>query len=318
MNQNAVSTTSKAVQSSQKQMLLVDTDIGDDIDDALALALVLNSPEIELQAVTTVFGDTRTRAQLAAHLLNVYGRSDIPVAAGISTPLLPRHAPSGTHQAMVLDRLKERPQISTLTGPELIIQTAMAHHGQLTLLCIGPLTNIATALILEPRLFMAIRSIVMMGGSSNVPFAEWNVRNDARAAQIVLGAGIPITMIGFNVTMRCQLRGSDVRQIHTSQVPQVQLLSNLLTIWQGFRPRWHPPEPFLHDPLAAATICNPDLVRFEEITVRVLTQGVVRGVMVPRVMNGPLVHAAVDVQAQEAREWILQRLLSPSLQSQST
>src|SRR5437588_12264280 len=86
-----------------KHLVLLDTDIGDDIDDALALALALRSPEIELQGITTVFGDTQKRAHLAAHILQVFGREDIPVAAGLQTPLQPRHPPSGVPQAAILD-----------------------------------------------------------------------------------------------------------------------------------------------------------------------------------------------------------------------
>ena len=88
---------------SYNHLVLVDTDIGDDIDDALALALVLQSPEIELQGVTTVFGDTHQRARLAAYLLKVFGREDVPVAAGIQNPIQLRHRPSGVPQAAILD-----------------------------------------------------------------------------------------------------------------------------------------------------------------------------------------------------------------------
>src|SRR5438045_2696160 len=148
--------------SDNKHLVLVDTDIGDDIDDALALALVLRSPEIELQGVTTVFGDTRQRARLAAYLLKVSGREDVPIAAGIQNPIQWRHRPSGVPQATVLDDRVALPALSTTSGPVLIVETALAHPGRLTLLCLGPLTNIATALIIEPHLFMAIRRIVMM------------------------------------------------------------------------------------------------------------------------------------------------------------
>jgi purine nucleosidase/pyrimidine-specific ribonucleoside hydrolase len=292
----------------EKFLALLDTDIGDDIDDALALALALRSPEIDLIGVTTVFGDTHLRARLAAHVLHVFERSDIPVAAGISTPMLARHPPSGVPQAAILTSNEEQ-SISTYSGPELIIEKALAHPGRLTLLCIGPLTNIATALIKEPRLFMAIRNIIMMGGSSSIPFPEWNVRSDARAAQIVLAAGIPITLLGWNITTRCQMRAADIEQLRIKNTPQTHLLSGLIAIWQQYRSRRHPALPFLHDPLTIAALCAPDLLRFEEMTVRTLTHGPLRGFMIPRLMNGPLVHAAVDIRAEQAREWIMERLL---------
>src|SRR5579859_5503238 len=230
----------------EKFLALLDTDIGDDIDDALALALALRSPEIDLIGVTTVFGDTRLRARLAKHVLHVFERNDIPVAAGISTTMLARHPPSGVAQAAILTSGAE-PLISNRSGPELIIEKALAHPGRLTLLCIGPLTNVATALLKEARLFMAIRNIIMMGGSSSIPFPEWNVRSDALAAQIVLSAGIPINLLGWNITRRCAMQAEDIEQLRDKNTPQTRLLSDLIAIWQQHRPRWHPPLPFLHD-----------------------------------------------------------------------
>ncbi len=292
----------------EKFLVLLDTDIGDDIDDALALALVLRSSEIELIGVTTVFGDTCLRARLAKHILQVFERNEIPVAAGMSTPLLVRHRPSGVPQAAILTPGEEQ-SINNRSGPELIIEKALAHSGRLTLLCIGPLTNVATALLKEPRLFMAIRNIILMGGSSSIPFPEWNVRSDARAAQIVLSAGIPITLLGWNITTRCPMKEEDIERLHSKNTSQTRLLTDLIAIWQQHRPRWHPPYPFLHDPLTIAALCAPDLFQFEEITARTLTHGPLRGFMVPRLMNGPLVRAAVDIEAEQAREWIMERLV---------
>jgi len=300
-----------------KKSVLIDTDIGDDIDDALALALALQSPELDVRGITTVFGDTQRRAKLATYLLKVFGRETIPVAAGVANPIQYRHRPSGVPQAAILDRHMHLPTLSTLTGPELIVETALAAHGRLTLLCLGPLTNVATALSLEPHLFMAIRSIVVMGGSSSLPFPEWNVRSDARAAQIVLGAGIPITLLGWNVTTRCQLQESDLQSLRCQHSPQAEVLSTLLAVWQRHRPRWHPALPFLHDPLTVVAVCKPELLEYREITARVISRGPLTGFMVPHVLNGPLVHAAMNVQVAQARQWIMERLLAP-LPTQAT
>ena len=293
----------------QKHNVLIDTDIGDDIDDALALTLALRSPEIELRGVTTVFGDTLRRAHLASHLLHVFGREDIPIAAGRQEPLQSRHQPSGVPQAAILAKNEKFSVLNDCSGPELIVQTAISYPGHLTLLCLGPLTNVALALSIEPRLFMAIRSIIMMGGSSGTPLPEWNVSSDARAAQIVLAAGVPVTMLGMNVTMRCQLREQDIEALRNTHSPQTNLLSQLLAIWQRHRPRWHGKLPYLHDPLTVVALCSPKLFRFEEMTVRILTHGPFQGFTVPRVMDGPLVRAAVDVQSEKAREWVMGRLI---------
>jgi purine nucleosidase len=295
--------------SSQEHLpVLIDTDIGDDIDDAFALALALCSPEIDLQGVTTVFGDTHLRARLAKQLLRVFGRDDIPVAAGQSTPLQARHRPSGVPQAAILNAC-DNLLVSAYSGPELIVQKALAHPGQLTLLCFGPLSNVAIALKNEPRLFMAIRSIVMMGGTSGLPLPEWNVRSDARAAQIVLAAGIPVTLLGMNITMRCQLQPGDIERLRAQASPHIQFLYRLLSVWQRHRPRWHSPYPYLHDPLTIAALCAPHLFRFEEMTARVPVDGPLRGFMIPRYMDGPLVRAAVDIDAHTAKNWIMGRLL---------
>jgi purine nucleosidase len=293
-----------------KHLVLLDTDIGDDIDDALALALVLRSPEIDLIGVTTVFGDTRLRARLAKHLLHVFERDDIPVAAGISAPMLVRHPPSGVPQAAILTtHANDEQTISNCSGPELIIEKAMAHPGRLTLLCIGPLTNIATALLMEPHLFMTIRSIIMMGGTSGIPWPEWNVRSDALAAQVVLAAGVPTTLLGWNITTRCQLKADDIERLRAYNTSRTRLLSELIAIWQQ-HPRWQAPYPYLHDPLTIVALCAPELLRFEEMTARTLIYGPLRGFMVPRLMNGPLVHAAVGIEVEKAREWVMGRLLS--------
>ena len=290
--------------------VLIDTDIGDDIDDALALAVALRSPEIAVRAITTVSGDTLRRAQLAAHLLHLFERDDIPIAAGLSMPLQFRHRPSDVAQAAILSGNETYSAISQLSGPELIIQTALACSGRLTLVCIGPLTNVATALTLEPHILTAIRSIVMMGGSSGIPLPDWNVRSDAKAARIVLASGIPVTMLGLNITLRCQMRACDITQLHRDHSAQAQLLSRLLADWQRHRPRWHPALPYLHDPLTIAALCKPELFTFQKMTARVLTHGPLQGFTVSRFMNGPSVNAVVDVKVEQAREWVMQRLLS--------
>ncbi|GAC1613680.1 MAG: nucleoside hydrolase [Ktedonobacteraceae bacterium] len=295
-----------------KHSVLVDTDIGDDIDDALAIALILRSPEIDLRGITTVFGDTQRRARLAQHLLHAYDREDVPIAAGVRTPLQPRHRPSGVPQAAIIDSRSVMPATSALSGQELIIETALAHHGDLTILCLGPLTNVATALRIQPDLFMAIREIIMVGGTSGLPFPEWNVRSDARAAQIVLGAGIPVKLLGWNITTRCHLRGCDLQKLHTDNSPETQFLSQLLGVWKRHHHRWQPDLPFIHDALTVAALCAPELLEFEEMTARVLAHGPLTGFMVPRIMNGPLVQAATGIQVEATREWVMTRLITSS------
>ena len=149
----------------------------------------------------------------------------------------------------------------------------------------------------------------MIGGTSGFPLPEWNMRSDTLAAKIVLASGIPITLLGWNVTMQCQLRESDLEKIHYQNSPQTRLLSQLLAIWQRHRPRWHPRLPFLHDPLAIVALCAPELFHFEVMTARVFTRGLFKGCMLPRLIDGPLVYGAIDIKSETARNWVMWRLL---------
>lgn len=292
--------------------VFVDTDIGDDIDDALALALLLCSPEVEVVGVSTVFGDTHVRARLAAHLLQVYGHPGIPVAAGQEQPMQLRHPPSGVCQAAVLTNTVELP-LSSLSGPDLLIQMARRYPGELTLLCLGPLTNVALALQKEPELGSLLRQVFFMGGSSRIFWPDWNVRSDARAAQLFLNAHLPVTMIGLNVTFACHLRPEDVQRLNGASNASLHLLSRLILAWQEHQPWWRSRLPGLHDPLVVAALCAPQFFRFTSLPVRVLTQGPLAGWTIPRWLNGPVVRAASSVECAQVRDWMLQRLCEARL-----
>jgi purine nucleosidase len=291
------------------RLVFVDTDIGDDIDDALALALLLCLPEITVVGVSTVFGDTNLRARLAAYVLQVYGYPIVPVAAGQAMPLLFRHRPSGVCQATILtDDLPFVPGL--LSGPELLIQMARAYPGELTLLCLGPLTNLALALQQEPALGSLLCQVFFMGGASQPFWPDWNVRSDARAAQLVLAAELPVTMIGLNVTLPCHLFPSDLARIKTAQGERQRLLARLIAAWQANQPRWRTKLPRLHDPLVVTALCMPEFFRFAPLPVRVLAQGPLVGWSIPRWLGGPRVRAALTVDREQARIWMLQRWLA--------
>lgn len=289
--------------------VFVDTDIGDDIDDALALALLLWSPEVSLVGISTVFGDTHLRARLAMYLLQIYGHASIPVAAGQAMPLLFRHRPSGVCQASVLPTDFE-PSMHPLTGPELLIQTAHKYPGQLTLLCLGPLTNVALALQMEPALGALLRQVFFMGGTSQLWWPDWNVRSDAEAAYRLLEARLPITMIGLNVTASCHLQRRDIEHLHAAKNPRLQLLSRLIVAWQEEQPWWRSQLPYLHDPLVVAALCAPQLFHFTTLPIRIFTRGVLAGWTIPRWLPGPTVRAALSVESAQARAWILHRLFA--------
>lgn len=292
--------------------VFVDTDIGDDIDDALALALLLCSPEVSVVGVSTVFGDTHLRAQLAAYLLHIYGSPSTPVAPGHGQPLLSRHRPSGVCQATVLPAdLKQC--LSPLSGPELLLQAAYKYPGQLTLLCLGPLTNIAWVLQQEPDLPTLLRHVFFMGGASRLYRPDWNVRSDALAAHLFLKANFQATMIGLNVTAPCHLQPDDITHINNTYHPRLHLLSDMIRAWQQYQPWWRSHLPHLHDPLVVTALCAPHFFRFAPMPIHIPIRGPLAGWTIPRWPGGITVQATLSVERDQARRWILNRLLTTEM-----
>ena len=192
--------------------VIFDTDPG--VDDAMALFFLLQSPELELEAVTTVFGnvDVEQTTRNALILLDVAGRPDIPVARGAGQPLMRQRQLSGAvvHGDNGLGGA-ELPAPSRAAGPEraaeLIVERVLAAPGEITLIAVGPLTNVALATCLEPRIVENVRELIVMGGAATVPgnvtpLAEANFHNDPEAASIVVSAGYRLGLVGLDVTMQ--------------------------------------------------------------------------------------------------------------------
>lgn len=239
--------------------ILIDTDIGDDIDDALALAVALRSPEVELIGITTVFRDAPRRAILARELLRVWGREDVPVVAGCSEPFFP--AWDSLHEGRALGRQFEAldPALTwqdTLHAVTFIIDQVRARHARgetLTLVTIGALTNLALAFQLAPDIKAGCR-VVMMGGKWSDDFPEWNILCDPEAAAMVFNSGAPIQMIGLDVTLQCVLDAAQIQALRDSAKPSVRWLGQLIDLWN------HPV--VLHDPLTILSLFT-ELVQFE-------------------------------------------------------
>ena len=276
--------------------IILDTDIGDDIDDALALALALHSPEISLQAITTVFRNAPRRAAFTSQLLKDFGK-EIPIFAGISKPLLQSFDPKlGAQFQWLQNDIWTKPEHAV----DYLIQAARIDEepGEpLTVVPIGPLTNIAVALAREPELVPRIR-LVVMGGCFFKEYAEWNIACDPEAAAIVVESGIEVSFIGLDVTEKCRL---DADQ--TSKLQQAQpSLSEIIRLWVEESKH----AITLHDPLALATLWS-DTVRFEEKRIEVVLSGDARGQM--RIVEGtPNARIAVEVDADAAKKDFLSRL----------
>src|SRR5207249_4108999 len=207
--------------------VIIDTDPG--VDDALALLLAMRSPELKIEGITAVAGNVPLELTLpnALRMVEIAGRDDITVAAGAKGPLLRRlvtatyaHGENGLGGAIFAE-----PKRKPITEPaaDFIRRTVRKYPGEITLLTLGPLTNIAAALNADSVLARMVRGLTMMGGSlsgGNIsPAAEFNVYVDPEAARIVFQSGIPITMVGLDVTRKTALTEDYVRQLEAGQNP---------------------------------------------------------------------------------------------------
>lgn len=287
--------------------IILDTDIGDDIDDALALALILNSPELDLCGVTTVFVDAHKRACLAQELLSVWERPEILIAAGCSKPLLqPVDAQAG-RQFQALDDTSDD-KSTFLHGVDFLANVDdNTSTEKITLVAIGPLTNIALALARQPRLARQTRLFLMGGEGVGGDAAEWNFCCDPEAAAMVFNSGIEIWQVGYDITSQVQLNQNHLQQIAGSKTPRAQLLSRLIELWQDGENRL----PFLHDPLAVLALFT-NCLRFENYHAKVELCGNRRAMVRyhQSTVNECNVHVAVDVDASAAIEIFMKRILS--------
>lgn len=255
--------------SAQKPIpVIFDTDIGDDIDDALALALALQSPELDVRAITTVIDDVDLRTRLAWKQLGLYGRRDIPLGTGASEPLLDPVINNKSRQYEVLTDADTFPPTARKHAAQLIIETLMASQDKITVVPVGPLTNIALALKTEPRIKQKIERIVLMGGSFYPPRREYNIYRDRVAAEVVFRSGVPVVAVGLDVTMKCKLQGSDMDRMRASANPASKFLVHLIELWQNGKPDQYPT---LHDPLAVAATVRPRLIETQTGEVQVET-----------------------------------------------
>ena len=272
--------------------VIIDTDLGDSIDDALALAFALHSPELDVRAVTTVIDDVESKTRLAWKMLSVYNRRDVALAMGAPEPLLDPTMSTASKEFEVLTRNDAIPDAARKRAADLIIDTALQSRGKLTIVAIGPLTNIALALKTDPRIKNNLERIVIMGGAYLSSETEYNVKRDRAAADIVFRSGVPITAVGLDVTSQCKLREKDLDRLRLSNDPSANFLSRLIDLAQE---QTHDPNPTLYDPLAIAAVFRPDLLEMQPGTVNVPLSGTGQTVFTPSA--GSKTQVAVKVNA---------------------
>ncbi|MFD0801706.1 nucleoside hydrolase [Streptomonospora algeriensis] len=264
--------------------IYVDCDPG--IDDALALAYLTASSEVELVGVGSVFGNNYVPATTgnALRLLELYGRPEVPVARGAERALAqPARAAKEVHGENGLGGV-ELPDPAAApveySAAEMLVRRARSAPGEIDVLALGPLTNLALALNIEPRLPELLGRVVIMGGAvrhpgNTTPWAEANVAADPEAAEAVLGAGFDTTLVALDVTMRTVAAGGwldDLERIAGRRAQTTAAFLRFYTDWYSrvFGTR----QCAMHDPLAAAVLLDPGLVaEADEVPVRVELRG---------------------------------------------
>jgi purine nucleosidase len=274
--------------------IILDTDIGDSIDDALALAFALQSPELDVRAVTTVIDDVESKTRLAWKMLGMYNRRDVALAMGASEPLLDPTTSVASKEFEVLTRNDIIPDAARKRAVDLIIDTALQSRGKITIVAIGPMTNIALALKTDPRIKNKIERIVIMGGSYLSSETEYNVKRDRTAAEIVFQSGVPITAVGLDVTSQCKLLEKDIDRMRLTNDPAGNFLIRLIDLAEQ---QTHDPNPTLYDPLAIAAIFRPDLLSYQPGAVSVPLSGPGQTIFKPAAGSKTEVAVKVNVPA---------------------
>ncbi|MFD4990113.1 nucleoside hydrolase [Streptomyces sp. NPDC058372] len=245
------------------ELLYLDCDTG--IDDAMALAYLLASPGVTLAGVGTVSGnvDSAQAARNTLDLLELAGRTDIPVAVGAAVPLAGAYRGAvphihGTNGLGGAELARTERETADETAAEMIVRLARAHPGRLRLLATGPLTNLATALRLEPGLPALVADVTVMGGAARVsgnvtPVAEANIHGDPEAAAAVLAAPWDLTLVPLDVTLAHTLEEDHRQGLLDSERPVARALGEMLDLYYGFYTDTYGRRCCAaHDPLAAA------------------------------------------------------------------
>jgi purine nucleosidase len=250
--------------------ILLDTDIGTDVDDAVALAYLLSHPGCELLGITTVTGEAEKRASLASVLCQSAGR-DIPIYPGADRPMRGEQRQLIAQQAASLSRWPHQTDFPQGQAVDFLADMIRSHPGEITFLTIGPLTNVGRLFSEHPEAAELLAGFVIMGGNfdeagTEAGRIEWNVAGDPLASEIIYNTPLRLhRSLGLNVTQKVMMSADDVRERYTA--PLLRPVLDMAEIWFA---TFHPFITY-HDPLAAATIFEPDLCSYQQGTVKLDT-----------------------------------------------
>lgn len=277
--------------------VLLDTDIGDDIDDAFALALALRSPEIRLTGVTTVFKDAHSRSLIALRLLREAQRPEVLVAAGAAR----LESPETRGQFQFASGFNGRPVSEP--APDFLYAKLKEAPGLITVVAVGPLSNIAALLNRHPDAKTLMKRLVIMGGSVRVGYnakppaqPEWNIKCDIAAAQAVFRSGVPLTIAPLDATTMIKLEEPLRQAIFTPGTPLVRVLATLYKMWGK-------PTPVLYDPVAVTLAFTERFTKMEDLRLDVDEKGITK--IVPGAANA---HVATSINTGAFLDWYVDRV----------
>ena len=259
------------------EKVILDTDIGSDIDDAVCLPYLLAEKECDLLGVVTVHGDTKVRAKLASVLVKTSGK-DIPIFCGLEKPLLGPNPPKTITQEPGLDGLEYDGEFQGVEWIKFVKTVICENPGEITLLAIGPLTNVAVLFTLYPETAKLLKRLVIMGGRffeglSERYHTEYNIRCDYAAADIVYKAEVPIIeSIGLDSTLKVAMN----RQAVKENFSKYDLLKPVLNFAAPWFDETRSDAMIFHDPLTAVYLFHPDVVEMVRGQVKIEVQSDVR------------------------------------------
>lgn len=246
--------------------LLLDTDIGSDIDDALCLAYLLKQPQCEILGITTCSSEPEKRAEITDSICQYVGK-DIPIFPGRGMPLVGKQLQVAVHQYEVTKQFSHRAKFPENQAIDFMKEMIEAHPHEITLLPIGPLTNIGALFAAYPHLIPLVKEVSFMGGSffseaiEYIP-DEWNIKNDPIAAKIVFDSGVPIRAAGLDVSLKLKIKCTDfIAASHSKVMEPVAIYA------KKFLERTN--DMYFHDPLVAAYLFEDDICHFKRGCVHV-------------------------------------------------
>lgn len=293
----------------------LDTDIGTDVDDSVALSLALRSPEIELVGVSTVYGDVALRSRMVTRLLHLAGSEDVPVYCGSGEPLM-RERPvywGGWEGEGLVEGEEADCHRGSAHAVNALIEAADRRPGEITLLTIGPMTNAALAFAMDPDLAKKLAGFVLMGGAArtgenglSLPLAEHNLKCDPEAASLCFRCGRDMVMVGLDVTTRVWFHRAGLERIRRTGGRLGEAVADQLERYLTIRGS---DRTMMHDPLALAYLVQPDLLETVPATVQVETRSeAAAGATWVRLSEEGHTQVAVDVDAESFQEMVLERL----------